>query len=56
MGYLYLLLFEFCGLVIADRLLSRYARSVRIYMGLSLGFMMLMWFPSLFAFFMRFSA
>lgn len=56
LGYLYLLLFELCGLVIADRLLSRYARSVRIYMGLSLGFAMLMWLPSIFAFFMRFSA
>ncbi len=55
LGYIYLLLFELCGVVIADRLLSRYGRMTRLYIGFSLGFAMLMWLPSLFAFFMRFS-
>jgi len=55
MGFIYLAAFEGCGMVIAQRLLRRYGRMVRMWTGLVLGLMLLMWLPSLYAFFLRFS-
>ena len=55
MGFIYLAAFEGCGMVIAQRLLRRYGRMVRVWTGLVLGLMLLMWLPSLYAFFLRFS-
>ena len=56
LGFVYLAAFEGCGLAIAQRLMRRYGRMVRAWMGLVLGLMLLMWLPSLYAFPMRFSA
>lgn len=55
LGIAYLALYELCGAVIAARLFSRYGRMTRLWLGLTLGCAMLMWFPSLFAFFMDFT-
>jgi len=56
MGYVYLAAFEGCGAVIASRLLKRYGKMTQLWMGLCLGLIMLMWFPSLFAFLLNFTA
>ncbi len=56
MGYVYLAAFEACGVVISERLLKRYGRMVRLWIGLCFGLGMLMWLPSLFAFPMNFTA
>ena len=55
-GVLVLILFELCGLIIARSLFSGCARSVRAWLGLCTGTVMMMWFPALFAFFMDFTA
>lgn len=55
LGFVYLAAFEGCGLVITDKLLRRYGRMVRTWIGLTLGLVLLMWLPSLYAFFLRFS-
>ena len=54
-GILLLLGFEACGVTIAGRLFARKSLLIRLWLGLSLGLGMLMWFPSLFAFAMRFT-
>lgn len=54
-GLLYLIAFEVCGVVISERIFGRYGRMARLWLGMTLGLMLLMWLPSLFAFFMRFS-
>ncbi len=56
LGYLYFAAFEACGVTIADRLLKRYGRMARLWLGLGMGLILLMWLPSLFAFFMNFTA
>lgn len=56
MGYLYFAAFEACGIVISERLMRRYGRMVRLWLGLCGGLLLLMWLPSLFAFLMRFTA
>ncbi len=56
LGYLYFAAFEACGVTIADRLLKRYGRMARLWLGLCMGLILLMWLPSLFAFFMNFTA
>jgi len=56
MGYVYLAAFEACGVVISERLLKRYGRMVRLWIGLCFGLGMLMWLPSLYAFLMDFTA
>ncbi len=55
LGLIYLAAFETCGVITARRLLRRYGRMTQLWLGMALGLMMLMWFPSLFAFGMRFS-
>ena len=49
-GGLYLTAFELCGALIAARLMKRRGFMTRLWLGLTLGCAMLMWFPSLFAF------
>ena len=49
-GGLYLTAFELCGVLIAARLMKRHGFMTRLWLGMTLGVMMLMWFPSLFAF------
>ena len=56
LGYLYFAAFEACGVMISDRLLKRYGRMARLWLGLCMGLILLMWLPSLFAFFMNFTA
>jgi len=56
LGYLYFAAFEACGVMISDRLLRRYGRMARLWLGLCMGLILLMWLPSLFAFFMNFTA
>ena len=54
-GILYLVLFEASGCVIADRLFRDRGKMTRLWLGMTLGCGMLMWFPSLFAFAMSFT-
>ena len=56
MGYLYFAAFEACGVTISERLFRRYGRMARLWLGLCMGLILLMWTPSLFAFFMNFTA
>lgn len=56
LGWIYLAVFERCGVTVTERLMRRYGRMTRLWLGLALGLGMLMWFPSLFAFALRFSA
>ena len=55
LGVLYLAVYELAGCLIAERLFSRRGLQTRLWLGLTLGCGMLMWFPSLFAFFMKFT-
>lgn len=55
-GVLLLAGFEFCGAAAAWKLACRRGTAVRIWLGLCLGLVMMMWFPALFAFFMDFTA
>lgn len=55
-GVLLLAGFEFCGAAAAWKLAYRRGMIVRIWLGLCLGLVMMMWFPALFAFFMDFTA
>ncbi|NLG24921.1 MAG: hypothetical protein GX558_06170, partial [Clostridiales bacterium] len=55
-GIAWLAAFEVCGLAIARRLFDRCGRLARAWLGLSLGLMMAMWLPSLWAFALRFTA
>ena len=55
LGWFYLGAFEACGVATANRLARRYGLATRLWLGLTLGLGMLMWFPSLFAFALRFS-
>ena len=56
LGYVYLAAFEECGIILSQRLFRRYGRMTRIWLGLTMGLIMMMWLPSLFAFFMNFTA
>ena len=55
-GFILLAVFLISGCAVSDALLSRRGRMTRLWLGLSAGFAMMMWFPSLFAFFLRFTA
>ena len=55
LGVLYLAVYELAGCLIAERVFSRRGLQTRLWLGLTLGWGMLMWFPSLFAFFMNFT-
>lgn len=55
MGVLILLLFLFSGVLCAFGLFRAYAVSIRLWIGGVMGFCMAMWFPTLFAFFLRFT-
>ena len=51
MGGIALLLgFELAGVVTAETLFRRFERAVRLWLGLSLGLLMMMWLPALYAF------
>ena len=55
-GVLLLAGFELCGAAAAWKLAYRRGMTVRIWLGLCLGLVMMMWFPALFAFFLDFTA
>ncbi|MBO4298669.1 MAG: hypothetical protein J5998_07700 [Clostridia bacterium] len=55
LGIIYLALYEASGCLIANRLFARRGLQTRLWLGLTLGCGMLMWFPSLFAFALRFT-
>ncbi len=56
MGGIFLLAgFEIMGMLSARRLFARESRLTRVWLGLSLGLIMMMWFPALFAFFIDFT-
>ena len=55
-GYALLVGFLVCGCVSMDALLSERTRIVRIWLGLCAGLLMMMWLPTLFAFFLRFTS
>ena len=55
LGILYFALFELSGCLIAERLFSEKGIQTRLWLGLTLGCAMLMWFPSLFAFALNFT-
>lgn len=48
--------FEVLGAVMADKLFERFERTVRLWLGLSLGLLMMMWLPALYAFAIGFTA
>ena len=50
LGVLYLAVYELAGCLVAERLFRRRGLQIRLWLGLTLGCGMLMWFPSLFAF------
>jgi len=54
-GLLLLLGFEAAGFAAADALFPRRSRLVRLWLGLTAGLLMMMWFPSLFAYALRFT-
>jgi hypothetical protein len=55
-GILFLSAFEACGAFITERLAAKRGVIVRVWLGLCLGLMMMMWFPALFAFLVDFTA
>jgi len=55
LGILYLAVYELAGCVVAERLFAECGRQTRLWLGLTLGCGMLMWFPSLFAFALGFT-
>ena len=54
-GILILCAFLFCGVVSADALFRRKCGLIRIWLGLSMGLVMMMWLPTLFAFVLNFT-
>lgn len=54
-GILYLTIYLLAGVFIVSRLLPRQKMPVRLWLGLSLGLLLMMWLPALTAFFLRFS-
>lgn len=55
LGIIILTAFEACGLVQAFTLMKRRNRAVRVWLGLTMGLMEMMWLPSLFAFLLDFT-
>ena len=55
-GVLLLMGFLACGVAVADGLLPGRQRLTRLWLGLCAGLMLMMWLPTLFAFFLRFTA
>ncbi|MBQ6804901.1 MAG: hypothetical protein IJP04_09625 [Clostridia bacterium] len=51
----YFLLFEFCGSAVAYFLLPRVRFTARLWIGLCLGMILMMWLPAIFAFLVNFS-
>ena len=54
-GFLILLFFLLCGMALADGLFRDQHRLVRIWLGLCAGLMLMMWLPTLYAFFIGFT-
>ena len=55
LAILYLIPYLICGVLIAEWLLPRVRPLNRLWLGLSLGVLLMMWLPALFAFALRFS-
>lgn len=55
-GILFFSAFEICGAAVSERLAARRGVIVRVWLGLCLGLIMMMWFPALFAFIMDFTS
>ena len=55
LGILLLFAYLFCGVVIADALFQNKTGLVRLWLGLCAGLALLMWLPTLFAFFIDFT-
>ena len=55
LGYVVMALFLCAGLATADGVFRRQDRLVRVWLGLCAGLMMMMWLPTLLAFFLRFT-
>ena len=54
-GVLLLTFYLLCGLVLADGVFRRRRGAVRVWLGLCAGLILMMWLPTLFAFFIRFT-
>lgn len=54
-GLLILALYLLSGMVLADAVFYRRERAIRLWLGLCAGLIMMMWLPTLFAFFIRFT-
>ena len=54
-GILILMLFLFCGVMLADGVFRSHDRLTRLWLGLSAGLMLMMWLPALWAFILRFT-
>ena len=55
-GILLLCGFLTCGIVLADALARRACGLIRLWLGLCAGLALMMWTPTVFAFFMKFTA
>ena len=54
-AFLYLAVYIFCGLTIVRCLLPRRSVLTRVWLGASLGLLLMMWLPALMAFAVKFS-
>lgn len=54
-GILFLIAFLICGILIADQLFQKKSGLIRLWLGLSIGFMLMMWLPMLYAFPLNFT-
>ena len=54
-GYCMLAAWLLCGIVLMDALLPGQTRLIRLWLGLCAGLMLMMWLPTLFAFFIGFT-
>ena len=54
-GIFILILFLICGVAVADGVFYRHHRLIRLWLGLSAGLIMMMWFPAIYAFGVRFT-
>ena len=54
-GYILLALFLMAGVALTDAVFYRQDRVVRLWLGLCAGLILMMWLPTLYAFFLRFT-
>ena len=55
MSYIYLILMLFSGCAVVSSVVKKLGLMTRLWLGMGLGFLMLMWLPSLYAFFLDFT-